>query len=228
MASNTLTNTKISVTYAGVLHSAGVQLPSTGLEYVYDGLGNRSSIRIGRDCSGMTVCGNLSATSISTSSSLSASQINTKTLLDVLHPTGTVLFTYTINPPSSRPGWGGTTWEQISQGRFIVGVGTGSDGTNSQQFALSTTSNAAGLGKYKHQLTIDEMPSHRHAFTAANGNTNNQSISPFQFTFDDAEETYNIDEVGNTGNKGILDTGGNARHNNIPPSFGLYIWRRTN
>jgi microcystin-dependent protein len=225
MASNTLTNTKISVTYAGVLHSAGIQLPATGLEHVYDGVGNRSSIRIGRDCSGMTVCGNLSATSISTSNSLSASQINTKTLLDVLHPVGTVLFTTTGgNPGTTRAGWNVTTWTQISQGRFIVGIGRGDDGTDTQTFALSTTGDP---GRYKHQLTINEMPSHRHAFTAANGNTNDQSISPFQYTFDDAEETYNIGDVGNTGNKGILDTGGNARHNNIPPSFGLYIWRRT-
>jgi hypothetical protein len=222
MASKTLTNTKISVTYAGVLHSAGVPLPSTGLEHVYDGIGNKTSIQIGRDCSGMTVCGPLSATSISTSSSLSANQINTKTLLDVLHPTGTVLFTYTSVNPNLRSGWNGTTWEQISQGRFIVGVGTGNDDTESQAFGLG-----ASTGKYKHQLTIAEMPSHRHGFTGADDIRDTQAASPFLLTNDSPEQRCDPGDPKNSGNRGILDTGGNVPHNNIPPSFGLYIWRRT-
>jgi hypothetical protein len=222
MASNTLTNTKISVTYGGVLHSNGMQLPATGLEQVYDGFGNMSSIRIGRNCSGMTVCGPLSATSISTSSSLSANQINTKTLLDVLHPVGTVLFTYTPGNPNLRSGWNGTTWLPISQGRFIVGVGEGNDGTENHSFAVG-----ASTGKYNHQLTIAEMPSHRHGFTGGDGNTDRQSASPFQLVNDDPEQTWVPGSVKNNGSTGILDTGGNARHNNVPPSFGLYIWRRT-
>lgn len=219
MASNTLTNTKISVTYAGVLHSNGMQLPATGLEQVYDGYGNMSSIKIGRGCNGMTVCGPLSATSISTSSSLSASQINTKTLLDVLHPIGTVLFTFTPNNPGTRTGWSGTTWVAISQGRFIVGVGTGTDknGTT-RNFLLSSnfdgTAYGNGYGEYTHQLTIDEMPRHDHDYS----------------TITDANEDR---EFGETNNDGALKTfktspkGNDDPHNNIPPSFGLYIWRRT-
>ena len=229
MASNTLTNTKISVTYGGVLHSNGMQLPATGLERVYDGFGNMSSIRIGRNCSGMTVCGPLSATSISTSSSLSASQINTKTLLDVLHPVGTVLFTYTTaNPGTSRAGWGGTTWVPIAEGRFIVGVGTGTDTNNySREFKRGEDSDPFQKGVYRHKLTINEMPSHRHGFTGADGTSESQTPSPFQLTNDSPEQRCLPNSLKNKNNIGILDTGEDQPHTNIPPSFGLYIWRRT-
>jgi len=58
MASDSLTNTNISDTYVGVLHTKGDPLPTTGLEYVYDGAGNKSSLKIGR--AGVDVSGTFS------------------------------------------------------------------------------------------------------------------------------------------------------------------------
>ena len=57
MASTKLTQTKISDTYGGVLHSNGEPLPVSTLVNIYDGVGNKSSLKLGRACNGATVCG---------------------------------------------------------------------------------------------------------------------------------------------------------------------------
>lgn len=63
MSTIALTNTNISDTYTGVLHAMGAALPSTGLQYIHDGDGNRSSIKIGREGYGVQVAGGITATS---------------------------------------------------------------------------------------------------------------------------------------------------------------------
>jgi microcystin-dependent protein len=115
-----------------------------------------------------------------------------------------------------------TAWIRISEGKFIVGVGSSSDINGaSETFSLGDND-----GEYQHILTEAEMPSHRHGFTGANGNTNDQTRSPFDLTNDDPEQRWEPGSEKNIGNIGILDTGGDEAHNNIPPSFGLYIWKR--
>jgi microcystin-dependent protein len=125
----------------------------------------------------------------------------------------------TISPSFLFPN---TAWERISEGRFIVGVGSSSDINGASKTFLFSDND----GEYEHTLSIAEMPTHRHGFTGANGNTNQQTRSPFELTNDDAEQTWEPGSEANIGDIGILDTGGNQAHNNIPPSFGLYIWKR--
>tara|TARA_R110000824_G_scaffold12963_3_gene56550 strand:- start:313 stop:1002 length:690 start_codon:yes stop_codon:yes gene_type:complete len=48
MATTSLTNTNISDTYTGVLHAKGEPIPASGVQDVYDGFGNKSSLKIGR------------------------------------------------------------------------------------------------------------------------------------------------------------------------------------
>jgi hypothetical protein len=48
MATTSLTNTNISDTYPGVLHAKGEPIPASGLQYVYDGFGNQSALKIGK------------------------------------------------------------------------------------------------------------------------------------------------------------------------------------
>ena len=48
MATTSLYDTNISDTYVGVLHAKGEVLPKTGLQSVFDGAGNESSLKIGR------------------------------------------------------------------------------------------------------------------------------------------------------------------------------------
>jgi hypothetical protein len=78
MASTKLTQTKISDTYGGVLHSNGEALPVSTQADIYDGLGNKSSLKLGRACNGATVCGTftcdiLSAGNISSPGNLTIS-----------------------------------------------------------------------------------------------------------------------------------------------------------
>lgn len=61
---NALTNTNISATYQGVLHTNGITIPPTGQETVYDGVGVQSSLSVGRTNQGATVSGGLSATDV--------------------------------------------------------------------------------------------------------------------------------------------------------------------
>lgn len=59
MATASLTNTNISDTYTSILHVNGEPLPATGLQSVYDGYGNESSLEIGRANQGITVTGKI-------------------------------------------------------------------------------------------------------------------------------------------------------------------------
>jgi len=78
MSNNSLSNTKINITYTSLLHANGIPLPTTGKEDIYDGAGNKSSLKLGRACNGATVCGTftcdtLSAGNLSTPGNLTIS-----------------------------------------------------------------------------------------------------------------------------------------------------------
>lgn len=71
------------------------------------------------------------------------------TTLDSIYPIGSVYISLTdTNPGTYLKG----TWEQFAQGRTLVGVGEGSDGTNTQTFDINDTG-----GEYKHLLTKKEL-----------------------------------------------------------------------
>lgn len=71
------------------------------------------------------------------------------TTLDSIYPIGSVYISLTdTNPDTYLKG----TWEQFAQGRTLVGVGSGSDGSNTQTFDVNDTG-----GEYKHLLTKKEL-----------------------------------------------------------------------
>ena len=71
------------------------------------------------------------------------------TTLDSIYPVGSVYISLTsTNPGTYLKG----TWDQFAQGRTLIGVGSGSDGTNTQTFAVNDTG-----GEYKHLLTKKEL-----------------------------------------------------------------------
>ena len=203
MATTTLTNATISETYVSLLHSNGEILPATGQVEIYDGCGNESSIKIGRcsDNAGLTVCGPISASG--------ALDGDWSTLIDLIYPIGSIFFSADNVNPGVR--FTGTTWTQISQGRFIAGVGIGTDiNTNTHTVAAGEDSST---GEYTHQLTENEMPNHTHDLPF-------RLIGPAGGGF--------LNGYPSTG-EGLVssEAGGNQRHNNIPPYFGLYVWQRT-
>lgn len=106
----------------------------------------------------------------------------------------------------------GGVWEQI-QGRFLLGAGNNGDG-------YTRYVNNTG-GEALHTLTINEMPSHRHQYTAEG---HEARIPGWVWTsgtdlFSLGTSGYVIDTPGYTG-------GGQA-HNNMPPFYVVYMWKRT-
>lgn len=71
------------------------------------------------------------------------------TTLDSIYPIGSVYISLTdTNPGTYLKG----TWQQFAQGRTLVGVGSGGDGSNTQTFDVNDTG-----GEYKHLLTKKEL-----------------------------------------------------------------------
>ena len=93
--------------------------------------------------------------------------------------------------------------------RSPMGVGTGTDGTNSE-----TTTLGQEKGEYTHQLTVHAMPSHNHTL-GTNINctafgTNNSLARGTNGSFEDKDaQNY------------IKNTGGNQAHNTVHPILGV-------
>lgn len=207
--SQSWTNQFISDEYSNALHTQ-FPLSSAPLNAVYDGIGNRSSLSIG-----------ISATSIT--GSLTAGNVVfpvlpvPTNLLDLFFSVGDVKITTTnVNPGLTIGG----TWASFAPGRFLVGVGTGTDVNNVSTSFASGNNN----GEYQHRLTIAEMPSHAHNIIlvqASQADDNAQGIN--LGTSNRAVNPINLPTPSLSG----VPTGGGLSHNNIVPSYGVYFWRRT-
>jgi hypothetical protein len=127
-------------------------------------------------------------------------------IVNHIYPVGSIFLSFTNVNPSVR--FTGTSWVQVSQGRFVVGVGTGNDGIQNKIFTAGNNT-----GEYTHQLTIAEMPSHTHETYAQPSNDGDDGggsdWNPYSFLTESSA------------------TGGDQYHNNTPPGFGLYVWQRT-
>lgn len=191
----------ISDLYGSILHVEGTAL--SGLDVVYDGLGTASSLSVGLEGQGAKITGSLTSGNIVYP--VHPSLIN---FIDYIYPVGSVLFSYNNTDPATR--FIGTTWTQEAKGRFIVGAGIGTDGVTSRTYTVGDDN----IGEYKHKLTIAEMPSHNHSF------------DNFGYRADrDNDENKGYWDTGGTLFTNF--TGGDQAHENTPPAFGLYVWRRT-
>lgn len=129
--------------------------------------------------------------------------------INSIYPIGSVYISLTeTNPGTYLKG----TWEQFGQGRTLIGVGTGNDGTNTQKFEVNTTG-----GEYKHKLVIDEIPSHCHKYYSPII----QEVTPSSntSTYGNYNKDYKIDSD---------SVGGDGYHNNVQPYITVYFWKRVN
>lgn len=127
--------------------------------------------------------------------------------INSIYPIGSVYISLTeTNPGTYLKG----TWEQFGQGRTLIGVGAGDDGTNTQEFEVNTTG-----GEYKHKLVIDEIPSHAHKYYSPIV----QEVSPSSntSTYGNYNKDYKIDSD---------SVGGDGYHNNVQPYIAVYFWKR--
>lgn len=196
----------VADTYHGLLHTANKPL-SAGLQTVYDGFGNESKLQLSKN--GVRV-GNLNIPTVAGQSGEVIGVVGDDIGFVSMFPIGAVYFTANNMNPSS---FLGGTWLNISQGRFIVGVGTGTDSNGDAK----TFTQGTNEGEYQHSISIDEMPLHKHNVLGRQERFGRTNSSSKLSTGSDI-----------TQKKGETDTvGGGLPHNNTPPSFGLYVWQRT-
>lgn len=143
-------------------------------------------------------------------------QSTTASFVNVVYPVNCVIYTaYNINPTTYIAN---TTWQQVAQGLFIAGVGSGVD-KNGNGFTVGEGNAASNFntGEYKHTLTVTELASHTHTFQPREG-TN--ALVAGTFVESAPGPGARLSPITSS------STGGSQSHNNIPPVYGLYVWRR--
>lgn len=156
-------------------------------------------------------------------------------LLDRTYPVGSIYMSVNSTEPSTL--FGGT-WERL-KGRFLIGAGTLSDTNSNGEYGDLGRGNptfAGGEtgGEYRHQLNTTEMPEHNHDtndWTLVVNKTAERISTDVGAQCINGVTATNI--VPNTratknedGNRTGL-TGGDGKHNNMPPYLAVYMWKRT-
>ena len=123
------------------------------------------------------------------------------------YPVGSIYMSANSASPASI--FGGT-WTQLKD-RFLLGLGDGGA-------PAGTTGGAATV-----TLTEAQLPSHAHASIAAGY----QVLAANNQNSDFMVGSGSVIGVSYTGNYTTSNTGANQAHENMPPYYAVYIWRRT-
>ena len=123
-------------------------------------------------------------------------------------PIGSIFLAVVTTNPATLLGYG--TWSQIAQGKFLVGQ----DSTDTDFDVAEETG-----GAKTHTLTIAEIPSHNHILGELRSATTGSQASYIARNAD-TSSTRGTDKTTEL-------SGGGLAHNNLPPYFVVYIWRRT-
>lgn len=162
-------------------------------------------------------------------------------ILELVYPVGHVYLSYVSINPATIFGFG--TWTQIAEGEAIVGFKTsdtpfgtlGSIGAaGAKTIALST----AELAAHTHTGPSHTHTGPSHAHTGPTGSWLHYVTSGGSRADGGSGTGYDRDTLGSTGSAGTGDTGASGTgatgstgsgtaHNNIQPSFVVYVWRRT-
>lgn len=128
-------------------------------------------------------------------------------LLDIIYPVGSIYITTNATSPANSIGG---TWEQVKD-KFLIAA--------SANYAATSSG-----GEATHKLTVSEMPQHNHAYrygyyNSGAGSSDDWGRYPIWLAADKAAN-WSIDITA------ITESGGNQPHNNIPPYYAVYMWRR--
>ena len=120
--------------------------------------------------------------------------------------------------PKDILGYG--TWQRFAEGRTLVGVSETSSKTPDWTKFINSN-----YGEYEHQLTKEEMPSHKHDMGADDGGNININYTPYSTA--NPDERKGVD----TNDEGAMiaptgSSGSNEPHNNVQPSIVVAIWLR--
>lgn len=138
--------------------------------------------------------------------------------VDLIYPIGSIYMN--MNSTSPEVLFGGK-WQQL-KARFLCGVGE-LDTANSSTFYGATPSGYtiwAGetSGENMHTLSVNEIPAHSHTMNQMllAGNSGGWDVVGKQGGFWGADNW----------NTRATNTGGGWSHNNMPPYFAVYMWKR--
>ena len=123
-----------------------------------------------------------------------------------VYPVGAVYMSSSSTSPASL--FGGT-WTPI-QNRFLIGAGAG--------YQTMKTG-----GESTHTLTESEMPRHTHSQRLTWGSGGGKTGVQFKNSGSGGGASESWDSAGNY----IGYSGSGSAHNNMPPWYGVYMWRRT-
>lgn len=128
------------------------------------------------------------------------------TYLLAAHPIGS----YYWSDEATDPGrlFGGT-WEEVTDVFLFAAARDNQVGYQAGDSGGSKT----------HTLTVDEMPSHTHRLGIDNPNGEQLGGSKLQHLYNPNAIFYGLDDV-------IKTAGGGQAHNNMPPYYATYCWRR--
>ena len=131
------------------------------------------------------------------------------------HPVGS----YYISDKATDPGtlFGGT-WQMLDPGLTLISQGKGTDKFGSFEFVAGQT-----YGERMHQLTVEELARHIHDSILDDTLATDDETRPYADTWYQATLWTNHYRLINNN---VKQTGGDAPHNNIPPSRAIYAWFR--
>ena len=201
---------KVTDLYGNAVSGHAVTLYKNGTATTYTG--NTTS-------TGECIFSNITIDSLCTDFSVGGSHIQ---ISANPYPVGSVIFTTTSTNPSSK--FGGT-WQRIAQGRTIIGQGSGTDSNSTSK----SFSNGGTGGEYNHTLTEAEMPQHRHKLTYPTWGWGETTASEsIQASVQGGYGGNNWATTDRTDNHyATQDKGSSNAHNNLPPYWVCYIWKRT-
>lgn len=152
-----------------------------------------------------------------------------KFLVNTVYPVGSIFQTTTEDDPNEL--WPGTTWSKMDAGRVLVSAGTYTEGSDTYTYTLGDKG-----GEAKHQLTAEELASHKHwAYCTTNGAHEHTFRAITQGADQNAGEggsNYWADRPTSTAGEHshtvtIDDTGEDKRHENRMPYVVINRWKRT-
>lgn len=138
-------------------------------------------------------------------------------LLDIVYPVGSIYQSTKNTSPASIVGG---TWSAI-QGRFLLGQSS-NYAVNSQDGAATVTLSSSQIPAHDHKMNVN------YAFAGWEGTSPGAYMTiDAKSVFDGFGGQWTAASSTHDGLDLIANTGGGQSHNNMPPYYVVYIWRRT-
>lgn len=150
-------------------------------------------------------------------------------IVNIVYPVGSIYANFTNTNPATLFGIG--TWSAVGEGRCLAGVGQGTD-----QNAVNKTLTAGNNnGSYEHILTEAELAAHTHTHRDRYFAETSYGPAPNKEAFPTPGYNAGVGSPGidltNTHFYYLDDdtgsTGSGDAHENMVPTYAVYLWRRT-